>query len=256
MRRGGRAAAGARRARRAPRWPRRRAARREDLFEKRGNAARFRGFADEACNLASHRGPRLDLVTRLAHVERLVLRRVEGGDGHDLRLRERSRYRQASSGPSARERTGTQSRRTRPSRGRCRRPRALRRTARPASARRCIDAGSVSARSTSASAGTDLKDHAKIFASVQGPSRCDGFARDRGLKCPSHAKCRTVEGLIVTRGAFRPRARTCGVRKVGSRGDVVFVEESAESVSALDGGGRRVQDPQLASRGIGWLEVE
>ncbi len=48
----------------------------------------------------------------------------------------------------------------------------------------------------------------------------------------------------------------CGVREVGSRGKSVFVEESAESVSALDDGRRRVQDPQFAGRGIGRLQVE
>ncbi|MDQ3380973.1 MAG: hypothetical protein M3546_11760 [Actinomycetota bacterium] len=34
------------------------------------------------------------------------------------------------------------------------------------------------------------------------------------------------------------------------------MEESAESVSALDDGRRRVQDPQFAGRGIGRLQVE
>jgi len=48
----------------------------------------------------------------------------------------------------------------------------------------------------------------------------------------------------------------CGVRKVGSCGESVFVEESAEPVMALDGGVRWVQHPQLAGRGIGWLQVE
>ena len=56
--------------------------------------------------------------------------------------------------------------------------------------------------------------------------------------------------------AVRTCAVGCGVRKVGSCGEAVFVEESAESVAALDGGGGRVQDPQLPGRGIGRLEVE
>jgi hypothetical protein len=52
------------------------------------------------------------------------------------------------------------------------------------------------------------------------------------------------------------RRKTCGVRKVGSRGKSVFVEESAESVAALDEGRRRVHDLQLRGRRIGRLEVE
>jgi hypothetical protein len=48
----------------------------------------------------------------------------------------------------------------------------------------------------------------------------------------------------------------CGVRKLGSRGGAVFVDESAESVSALDEGCGRVRDLQLRSQGIGRLEIE
>jgi hypothetical protein len=48
----------------------------------------------------------------------------------------------------------------------------------------------------------------------------------------------------------------CGVRKLGSRGDVVFVEESAESVSALDEGCGRAGDMQLPGQAIGRLEIE
>jgi hypothetical protein len=48
----------------------------------------------------------------------------------------------------------------------------------------------------------------------------------------------------------------CGVRKLGSRGGAVFVDESAESVSALDEGRGQVQDLQLPGRGIGRLEIE
>jgi hypothetical protein len=45
----------------------------------------------------------------------------------------------------------------------------------------------------------------------------------------------------------------CGVRKLGSRGGAVFVDESAESVSALDEGCGRVRDLQLRSQGSGGL---
>ena len=51
-------------------------------------------------------------------------------------------------------------------------------------------------------------------------------------------------------------ARPCGVRKVGSRGEAVFVDEAAEALAALDGGCRWAQGSQLARRGIGRLEVE
>jgi hypothetical protein len=54
----------------------------------------------------------------------------------------------------------------------------------------------------------------------------------------------------------RSAARTCGVRKLGSRGDAVFVKKSAKSVSALDEGRGRVQDLQLPGQGIGRLEIE
>lgn len=54
--------------------------------------------------------------------------------------------------------------------------------------------------------------------------------------------------------ASRPPA-ACGVRKLGSRGDAVFVKESAESVSALDYGGGRVPDSHLLGQGIGRLEI-
>ena len=53
-----------------------------------------------------------------------------------------------------------------------------------------------------------------------------------------------------------PTQLPCGVRKVGSRGEVVFVEESAESVLTLDEGGLWVQHLQCAGDGIGWLQVE
>jgi hypothetical protein len=46
------------------------------------------------------------------------------------------------------------------------------------------------------------------------------------------------------------------VRKVGSGGDAVFVKKSAESVSALDEGRRRMHDPQLPGRRIRRLQVE
>jgi hypothetical protein len=46
------------------------------------------------------------------------------------------------------------------------------------------------------------------------------------------------------------------VRKLGSRGGAVFVDESAESVSALDEGCGRVRDLRLPSQRIGSLEIE
>ena len=47
----------------------------------------------------------------------------------------------------------------------------------------------------------------------------------------------------------------CGVRKVGSRGEFVFVDESADHVSALDGRGL-VRDGELSGRRIWRLEAE
>ena len=52
------------------------------------------------------------------------------------------------------------------------------------------------------------------------------------------------------------RHEPCGVRKLGSRGGTIFVNESAESVSALDAACRRVRDLQLPSQGIGRLQIE
>jgi len=46
------------------------------------------------------------------------------------------------------------------------------------------------------------------------------------------------------------------VRKLGSRGGAVFVDEFAESVSALDESYGQVRDLQLPSRGIGRLQIE
>ena len=46
-----------------------------------------------------------------------------------------------------------------------------------------------------------------------------------------------------------------GYAKLGSRGGAVFVDESAESVSALDESCGRIRDLQL-SQGIGWLQIE
>jgi hypothetical protein len=47
----------------------------------------------------------------------------------------------------------------------------------------------------------------------------------------------------------------CGVRKLGSRGEFVFVDESADHVSALDGRGL-VRDGELSGRRIWRLEAE
>jgi hypothetical protein len=66
---------------------------------------------------------------------------------------------------------------------------------------------------------------------------------------------------MLTIGAFPitlplPSTAACRVRKVGSRSDAVFVEESAEAVSALDDGRGRVQDLQLTGQVTGRLEIE
>jgi hypothetical protein len=53
----------------------------------------------------------------------------------------------------------------------------------------------------------------------------------------------------------RPAGRE-GCANSVSCGEVVFVEESAESVSALDVGCGRVRNLRLASQGIGRLEIE
>ena len=47
-----------------------------------------------------------------------------------------------------------------------------------------------------------------------------------------------------------------GVRKPSSRGSAVFVDESAESVSALDEACRRARNLQLPTSGIGRLQIE
>ncbi len=48
----------------------------------------------------------------------------------------------------------------------------------------------------------------------------------------------------------------CGVRKVGSCGEAVFMDESAEPISTLDGRQRWLHDSQLPGGRIGRLEVE
>jgi hypothetical protein len=55
----------------------------------------------------------------------------------------------------------------------------------------------------------------------------------------------------ISFGGLAIVAAACGVRKLGSSGEAVFVDESAESVSAFDGGCWQVQDSQLPGRPIG-----
>ena len=67
-----------------------------------------------------------------------------------------------------------------------------------------------------------------------------------------HRRVRAV--LVAVVGG--ERCSSCGVRNLGSRGGAVFMDESAESVSALDCSCGRVRDLQLARQGIGRLEIE
>jgi hypothetical protein len=86
-----------------------------------------------------------------------------------------------------------------------------------------------------------------VYAIIDGEWTRAGFSGSR--KDLDATPFSLPEGHVSVDGA-------CGVRKPSSRGSAVFVDESAESVSALDEGCRRARDLQLPTRGIGRLQIE
>ena len=68
-----------------------------------------------------------------------------------------------------------------------------------------------------------------------------------------------IKNELIKRQTWKSRDQArlaCWVRKVGSRGKAVFVEEPAESVTALDEVRRRVQHPQPQRCKIRRVEVD
>jgi hypothetical protein len=100
-----------------------------------------------------------------------------------------------------------------------------------------------------------------LVATVRDPSRSGP-----GAKLHSGLKCQGDVGVAdnpppFSRRRWRPATdigttQKIGRSQLGSRGGAVFVDESAESVSALDEGRGGVWDLQLPSRRFGRLEIE